>query len=96
MEAAVGRREEEKDWNFREINWEGFEKDFGEQLERIPKTRVNLKEEIEERLDRIMDTLKKTVEAKVQRRQETPYGKRWWNKDMSRMRAKAQVLGREL
>lgn len=95
IDAKADEHEEEVGWNFRKVEWDEFEEELGRQLEGIPRTRIGTKEEMEERLGDIMDALTRTVEAKVQRRRGSPYTKRWWSEELSRMRARARKLGRE-
>ena len=58
------------------------------------RTQIGSKEEIEKRLDCIMGVLVRTVELKAQKRKRSPFTKRWWNKELSGLGARARQLGR--
>lgn len=86
---------EERGRNFREVNWEEFEEELERQLEGIAKERIGSKEEVAERLDKVMEALRKMVVAKVLEKRESTYAKRWWTSELMRMRRRVKAVGRE-
>lgn len=94
-EMAVTRNEEVKG-NFQEVDWERFEEELGRRLERVGKGKIRMREEVEEQLDAVMEVLERMVEVEVPERWVVTGMKRWWSKELTEMKMRARVLGREL
>ena len=92
----VARNDKEVGRNFRKVDWAAFEEELGRRLEGVSTEEIGRREEVEERLGRVMEALKGAVEKVVPVRRETTGMKRWWLKELTELRMKVRALGREL
>ncbi|CDO77096.1 hypothetical protein BN946_scf184473.g40 [Trametes cinnabarina] len=81
--------------NFRAVDWEEVDGALAQRIEaRAFPARIDSKAVFDTTLDHLMADLQATINEHVPEVASTPYTKRWWSKDLSRMRKEKERLGR--
>jgi hypothetical protein len=78
------------------VDWAEFNKDLKTRLEEIPQpTEIQTKEEADRKLKQLSEIVEGTIERHVPLTKPCPYSKRWWNKDLTKLRKEVRRMGRQ-
>ena len=81
--------------NFRNVDWESFEKTLTTKLDRMgPPSRIRTPREIENACRMLTEALQETIEEEVTTSEIGIKAKRWWTKDLTKLRHEANRKGR--
>jgi len=81
--------------NFREVDWEAFQRQLLINLEEIPlPARIRTSEELQKAALNLTTVLQVTIKEKVKVNKPCPHSKRWWNSDLRQLRKKLNQLSR--
>ena len=81
--------------NFRNVDWDEFRKELNTRLGRLGvPTPIENQENLDSECDKLTQVLKETIGSKVPTSEISSKSKRWWTKELSILRKKANKLGR--
>lgn len=81
--------------DFRQVDWAEFARALGERIEaRHFPSNINSRARFDSVLDALMEDLQDTIKEQVPETAETPYAKRWWSKELAKMRTEKERLSR--
>lgn len=81
--------------DFRRVDWAEFDRSLAERLDaRALPEKITSVAHFDSTLDALMSDLQETIAEHVPMAQDTPYIKRWWSKDLTKMRRQKEKLGR--
>ncbi|KIK13673.1 hypothetical protein PISMIDRAFT_17820 [Pisolithus microcarpus 441] len=82
-------------WLHREVDWEKFNQRLNVELDTIGPPRVLASKEEFQRAARNVDlALQRTIDSEVPRTRPNPHRKRWWNRDLTKMRNDLKTLSK--
>lgn len=82
--------------NFRGVEWEEFRKTLAEQLDPAwTDELIHSQEQLDQNCSSLMLAIQRTIEKQVPVAEITPKSKRWWTKDLTQLRKRADKLGRQ-
>ena len=95
LRLEVGTTVAEPLLNFRNANWEEFKAELQKQLSNTPKpARILDQSQLNARCEELTNALQETIRAEITTVEITTKSKRWWTKELSQLRARANKLGR--
>ncbi|PIL37604.1 hypothetical protein GSI_01298 [Ganoderma sinense ZZ0214-1] len=81
--------------NFREVDWEGFERVLRAHLDAHPiAPNIHSIADFDAHLQRLNEAIAAAVEQEVPLTNPTPFSRRWWSKDLTSLRKQKQRAGR--
>ena len=80
--------------NFRSTDWKEFNTHLTEVLSPSIPNRIRTEAQFRTRLTALTEALKSTIEAKVPLNSPCPFTKRWWTRDLSKLRKEKNRLSR--
>ena len=81
--------------NFRNVNWEAFEKEVAMELDCLPQpTRIHTQGELDATCLRLTEVLQKVINNKVPAKKLGVKSKLWWTKELTKLRQEANKTGR--
>ena len=81
--------------NFQYVNWEDFRDELQKQLDKAWKpARISNQAQLNEHCEELTNTLQEAIQAIVLAIEIMPKSKRWWTKELSQLRTRANKLGR--
>ncbi|KAF5383105.1 hypothetical protein D9615_004831 [Tricholomella constricta] len=83
INAETKRAEVVKGRNFREVDWVKFGEEVEMRMRGRSTEEITTADELNERLDNLVDALQKTIENKVPEKKQSPHMKRWTPKGLS-------------
>ena len=96
LDMAVPQKPEKEIENFRNVDWEEFRKELKTQLRRLgAPAPIENQDNLNSECDKLTRALKETIRAQVPTSVISPKSKRWWTKELSNLRKKANKLGRK-
>jgi hypothetical protein len=79
--------------NFRDVDWEEFNKDLSHHLAILPPPHIISSEgEFQETVSKLTETIQKSICTVVPENKPHPYSKRWWTKDLAKMKKSVNRL----
>ena len=82
--------------NYRDVNWEEFEEELEKLLAQLPPPSPIATEEEFQQITRNLDTtLRKVVDEHVPNSRPCPHTRRWWTKELTELKRKANRLSRQ-
>ena len=82
--------------NFRDVDWDKFRAELKSQLDRLGRARpIEDQTSLDEACSAVTKVLKETIKAQVPISEISPMAKRWWTKELTALRRKANKLGRK-
>ena len=82
--------------NYREVNWEEFDDYLKDRLAQLPPPAPIVTENDFQRVAKTLDqVLRDAVDAHVPRSKPCPHSRRWWTKELTEMKKKANRLSRQ-
>ena len=82
--------------NFREVNWEEFRSALETQLSSLPPPeRITTQTQLDFSCEAITTAIQNTIREQVPITEITPKSKRWWTKELTLLRKRANKLGRQ-
>jgi ribonuclease HI len=82
--------------NFRNVDWEDFQKKLEEKLKQLPApTHITTQGALNETCKKLTETIQETIEAEVPTSDLGTKAKRWWTKELSILRKNANKAGRK-
>lgn len=82
--------------NFRDVNWEDFEKELAARLDRLgPQTRIRTPGELETACQKLTKVIQETINEKVPEPVAGIKAKKWWMKELTKLRQEANRAGRK-
>ena len=82
--------------NFRDVDWEEFQKELSTQLDKIPApSTITSQSQLNRACESLTKALQRTIEFQVPTATITPKSKRWWTKELTQLRRRANKLGRQ-
>ncbi|KAF9443079.1 hypothetical protein P691DRAFT_680261 [Macrolepiota fuliginosa MF-IS2] len=89
------RVERKPEPNWRQVDWEEFNKELEGRIARREWTDwIRTERELEEYMENLMEAIQEAIEAKVPKKKPSPYVKRWWTKELSLKKKEARRMGR--
>ncbi|KAF8593377.1 hypothetical protein BDV93DRAFT_419787, partial [Ceratobasidium sp. AG-I] len=79
---------------FKKTDWEKFEAALSARLVDSPTRKIRSTAEFDTRLGELISAIQDTIAEHVPTVEESPHTKRWWNKDLKKMRKKRNKLSR--
>jgi hypothetical protein len=74
-------------FNFRAADWEGFKDTLAQKMAALPPPgRIGTEDEFHQRVASLTTAILDTIAHSVPKSKPVPHSKRWWNKDLERMR----------
>ena len=81
--------------NFRNVDWEAFEKEVETELDRLPQpTRIRTQGELDDTCLKLTEVLQKVINDKVPVKKLGVKSKLWWTKELTKLRQEANKTGR--
>lgn len=81
--------------NYRAVDWENFKRKLQSELDRIGPPRILGGEDEFQRMARDLDrALQNTIETEVPKTKSQPHQKRWWNRDLTKLRKELKTLSK--
>ena len=81
--------------NFQNVNWEEFEKDLLDRLNKLPApTAIKTAGELDEACSKLTTAIQETINVKVPMSNPGIKAKRWWTKELKKLRQEANKKGR--
>ena len=82
--------------NFREVDWDKFRKTLDGHLEAIKReAAITNQRQLDTRCANLTKAIQATIRDQVPTTEVTPRSKRWWTKELTQLRRKANKLGRQ-
>lgn len=95
IDLAITSSESSPTRNYREVDWTKFNRKLRMELEAMGPPRILASEaEFQSSARKIELALQRTVEAEVPKTRPHPHRKRWWNKDLTKMRNDLKTLSK--
>jgi endonuclease/exonuclease/phosphatase family metal-dependent hydrolase len=95
LNLEVATLESTSTYNFRGVNWEDFRKELKQQLDQAaaPESIQNQRH-LDKSCAELTDVLQEAIRTQVPMIENTPKSKRWWTRELTQLRARANKLGR--
>jgi exonuclease III len=94
LEAAISKNDAMH--NFREIDWEQFRTSLSGRLHALqPPGPITSQEELDNECSNLTTVIQETIAREVPITELTPKSKRWWTKELSQLRKRANRTGRK-
>jgi hypothetical protein len=94
LEAAITK--DDAMHNFREANWEKFRATLSGRLRSLqPPGPIDSQEELDNECGNLTSAIQETIAWEVPITEITPKSKRWWTKELSQLRKRANKIGRK-
>ena len=94
LNLSIGIKETNEFPNFREVDWEEFQKELSCQLDKLPPTEpINTQCQLDSACGGLTKAIQRTISQKVPTSTITPKSKRWWTKELTQLRRAANKLG---
>ena len=82
--------------NFRDVDWEEFQKALSTRLEKIgAPTRIHTSVELDTACQKLTEAIQETIDGEVPRIDPKIRAKRWWTKELTKLRQEANRKGRK-
>jgi len=82
--------------NFREVDWDEFQKALSVHLEAVEReVAITTQRQLDERCAKLTEAIQAAIRDQVPITEITPKSKRWWTKELTQLRRKANKLGRQ-
>jgi ribonuclease HI len=78
--------------NFHEVNWDLFTPSLADKLANLPTSYIKNVQAFDKRLGDIMEAMQSTIRELVPAAKDSPYAKRWWTKELRKLRKKRNKL----
>ena len=93
LDMSLAQSEQALTWNYREVNWEAFNKVLARALARhAPPCLITTKEEFQLYAHHLDEALRSTAESCIPKSHPHPHQKRWWTKDLTRLSEELKYL----
>lgn len=93
IDIPLVRKVYEPSRNFRQVDWEKFNKDLASRLENIPDPKeLSTDETLLTAIDDLTRVLQDTIEAQVPLTKPTPFSRRWWSKELGKLKEQTNRL----
>ena len=96
LDLKVIHAEEEEIPNFRNVDWEEFRKELSSQLNKHPPPApITHQSQLDDSCASLTKAIQRTIEFQVPVTTLSPKSKRWWTKELTQLRRRANKLGRQ-
>jgi len=96
LDLKVEQTEEEEIPNFRNVDWDEFRKELSNQLDKLPPPApIAHQIQLNESCASLTKAIQQTIDNQVPVTTLSPKSKRWWTKELTQLRRRANKLGRQ-